>query len=76
MTIETYTVTADPPQIPDADKPVVAQAAGRPARHDRRAGAVPARAPRRRTDTCVLAKGVSTANEAKIQALGLTGIYA
>ena len=25
MTIETYTITADPPQIPDAKRPAVAQ---------------------------------------------------
>jgi len=75
MTIETYTIAADPTQIPDADRPSVAQKlAGL-------LGTTPAqvlnrlRHPASRRNA-VLAKGVSTANEAKIQNLGLTGIYA
>jgi cell division protein FtsI (penicillin-binding protein 3) len=75
MTIETYTVTADPTQIPDAKKPAVAQ---------QLAGPLGTTAPQvlslllhpTSVKYVVLAKGVSTANETKIQDLGLTGIYA
>jgi cell division protein FtsI (penicillin-binding protein 3) len=75
MTIETYTVTADPTQLPEARRPAVAQQLAGPL------GIAAAQvlsllghptSPR----YVVLAKGVSTANEAKIQDLGLTGIYA
>ena len=75
MTIETYTVTADPTQIPDAKRPAVAQQLAGPL------GIAAAQvlsllghptSPR----YVVLAKGVSTANETEIQDLGLTGVYA
>jgi cell division protein FtsI (penicillin-binding protein 3) len=73
MTIETYTVTADPPLIPDADKPSVAQEL---------AGLLGLTAaqvlsllvhPSSR-DYVQLATRVSTANEAKIQALDIPGL--
>jgi cell division protein FtsI (penicillin-binding protein 3) len=75
MTIETFTISADPTQIPDADRPAVAQ---------QLAGLLGTTAaqllnllrhPTSRKNV-VLAKGVSNANETKIQDLGLTGIYA
>jgi cell division protein FtsI (penicillin-binding protein 3) len=75
MTIETYTVTADPTQIPDAKKPAVAQ---------QLAGLLAMTAAQvlyllehpTSTRYVVLAKGVSNANETKIADLGLIGIYA
>jgi len=75
MTIETYTVTADPTQIPGAKKPAVAQ---------QLAGLLGMTAPQvlyllehpTSTRYVVLAKGVSNANETRIADLGLTGIYA
>jgi len=75
MTIETYTVTADPTQIPDGKKPAVAQ---------QLAGLLGMTAAQvlylmehpTSTRYVVLAKGVSNANETKIAGLGLTGIYA
>ncbi len=74
MTIETYTIAADPTQIPDADRPAVAQKlAGL-------LGTTPAqvlyllRHPASRKNV-ILAKGVSTGNETRIESLGLTGIY-
>jgi cell division protein FtsI (penicillin-binding protein 3) len=75
MTIETYTVTADPTQVPDAKKPAVAQ---------QLAGLLGMTAAqvlyllRHPTSSkyVVLAKGVSNANETKIADLGLTGVYA
>jgi cell division protein FtsI (penicillin-binding protein 3) len=74
MTIETYTVTADPTEIPGAKKPAVAQ---------QLAGLLGMAAAQvlyllehpTSTRYVVLAKGVSNANEVKIQDLGLTGIY-
>jgi cell division protein FtsI (penicillin-binding protein 3) len=74
MTVETYQVWADPPQIPDADKPTVAQQLAGPL------GMPAARilgllehptSPQ----YVVLANGVSAANDAKITALNITGIY-
>jgi cell division protein FtsI (penicillin-binding protein 3) len=75
MTIETYTVTADPTQIPGAKKPAVAQ---------QLAGLLGMTAAQvlsllehpTSTRYVVLAKGVSNANETRIADLGLTGIYA
>jgi cell division protein FtsI (penicillin-binding protein 3) len=75
MTIETYTVTADPTQVPDAKKPAVAQ---------QLAGLLGMTAAQvfyllghpTSSKYVVLAKGVSNANEAKIADLGLIGIYA
>jgi cell division protein FtsI (penicillin-binding protein 3) len=75
MTIETYTVTADPTQIPAAKRPAVAQQLAGPL------GLTAARVldlleHPTSTRYVVLAKGVSNANETKIAGLGLTGIYA
>jgi len=76
MTIETYTITADPPQIPAAAKPVVAQQLAGPL-------ALPAarilyllQHPSS-TDFVVLAKNVSATNDATIEALKFfnAGIY-
>ena len=75
MTIETYTVTADPTQIPDAKKPVVArQLAGLLGQTAAQVLYLLEHHVSKRY--VVLAKGVSTANETTIQSLGLTGIYA
>jgi cell division protein FtsI (penicillin-binding protein 3) len=72
MTVETYTVTADPPQI--ADKPLAAQQLagplGMPAAQVLNLLAHPTS-----KDYVVLAKHVPAASESKIAALGLTGIY-
>ncbi len=75
MTIETYTVTADPPKIPDADKPSrraakLAGPLGLPAAQV----LSPARATRSSPEYVQLATGVSTGNEAKIAALDIPGI--
>jgi cell division protein FtsI (penicillin-binding protein 3) len=74
MTSETYTVTADPTQIPDADQPAVAQQLAAPL-------GLPAatilnllRHPSS-PKWVQLAQGVSIANEAKIEALDFVGIY-
>jgi cell division protein FtsI (penicillin-binding protein 3) len=72
MTVETYTVTADPPQI-TADKATVAQ---------QLAGPLGVPAPQvlyllehpTSPQYVVLAKGVSAENQAKIAALDITGI--
>ncbi len=75
MTIETYTVTADPTQIPDAKRPAVAQQLAGPL------GMTAAQVlyllgHPTSSKYVVLAKGVSNADETKIAGLGLTGIYA
>jgi cell division protein FtsI (penicillin-binding protein 3) len=78
MTLETYTVTADPPQIKDADKPAVAQELAGPLgltaanvlymlRH-------PAAPPDWPKDYRKLATGVSTTAEAQIAAFAIPGI--
>jgi cell division protein FtsI (penicillin-binding protein 3) len=75
MTIEKYTVTADPTQIPVAKRPDVAQQLAGPLRM---AAAQVLSLLDHPTSPryVVLAKGVPTRNETVIQALGLTGIYA
>jgi cell division protein FtsI (penicillin-binding protein 3) len=75
MTIETFTVTADPTQIPAAKQPAVAQQLAGPL------GTTAAQVLnllRHPTSSkyVVLAKGVSSASETKIADLDLTGIYA
>jgi cell division protein FtsI (penicillin-binding protein 3) len=70
MTIETYTVAADPPKIADADKASVAQELARPL------GLTAAQVLSKllhptSPDYVQLAKGVSTSNEAKIEALDI-----
>ena len=78
MTIETYTITADPPEIADADKPAVAQqlaaAIGQTAA-GLTAGKVLnlLRHPSSR-QWVELATGVSTTNEAKVEALNIPGL--
>ena len=75
MSIETYTVAADPTQIPEAKRQAVAQ---------RLSGPLDTTAAQllyllghpTSSRYVVLAKGVSNANETKIQGLGLTGVYA
>jgi cell division protein FtsI (penicillin-binding protein 3) len=75
MTIEKYTIAADPTQVPGAKRPAVAQQLagllGKTAEQVLYLLDHPTSA-----RNVVLAKGVSSANEAKIQGLGLTGIYA
>jgi cell division protein FtsI (penicillin-binding protein 3) len=73
MTIETYTITADPTQITDADKPAVAQELAGPL------GLTAARVlnllrhpPGR--EWVQLATGVSTTHEANIQAMNIPGL--
>ncbi len=73
MTIETYTVTADPPQIPDADKPSVAQELAGPLGLTAAQVLSLLRHPSS-PDYVQLATGVSTANEAKIEALDIPGV--
>jgi len=74
MTIETYTVTADPTQIPDAKKPAVAQQLAGPLRTSA-AQLLYLLNHHASPRYVVLAKGVSNAAETTIQGLGLTGIY-
>jgi cell division protein FtsI (penicillin-binding protein 3) len=73
MTIETYKVTADPPKIPDADKPSVAQELagplGLPAAQVLSLLLHPSS-----PDYVQLATGVSTANEAKIEAFDIPDV--
>jgi cell division protein FtsI (penicillin-binding protein 3) len=72
MTVETYTVTADPPQI--ADKPLAARQLagplGMPAARVENLLAHPTS-----PDYVVLAKHVPAASESRIAALGIAGIY-
>jgi cell division protein FtsI (penicillin-binding protein 3) len=74
MTVETYQVWADPPEITAASKPAVAQELAGPL------GMPAARILdllERPTSPqyVVLANGVSAANDAKIEALKITGVY-
>jgi cell division protein FtsI (penicillin-binding protein 3) len=75
MTIETYTVTADPTQIPDAKKPAVAQqlapVLGVPAVQLLRL----LRPADPNSKWAQLAQNVSTGNEDKLTALDIIGIY-
>jgi cell division protein FtsI (penicillin-binding protein 3) len=78
MTIETYTVTADPPEIADADKPADARALA--AALGQTSSGLTAgkvlnllRHPTS-TDYVVLATGVSTTDEAKVEALNIPGL--
>jgi cell division protein FtsI (penicillin-binding protein 3) len=78
MTIETYTVTADPPEIADADKPADARALA--AALGKTSSGLTAvkvlnllRHPTS-TDYVVLATGVSTTDEAKVEALNIPGL--
>jgi cell division protein FtsI (penicillin-binding protein 3) len=73
MTIETYTVTSDPTMIADADKPAVAQQLAGPLSLTAAKVLDMLRHPSSR-QWVQLAKGVSTTNEAKIEALGIPGI--
>jgi cell division protein FtsI (penicillin-binding protein 3) len=73
MTIETYTVTADPPEIADADKPTVAGQLAGPL------GMTAAQVlnlllHHASPDWVQLATGVSTVSEAKIEALNIPGL--
>jgi cell division protein FtsI (penicillin-binding protein 3) len=72
VTVETYTVTADPPQI--ADKPLAAEQLaaplGMPAPQILQLLEHPTS-----KDYVVLAKSVSAANQARIAALNILGIY-
>ena len=73
MTLETYTVTADPPLIQDADKPSVAQELAAPLRLS--AAAVLNLLHHPSSPQWVqLATGVSTTDEAKIESFGIAGI--
>jgi cell division protein FtsI (penicillin-binding protein 3) len=73
MTIETYKVTADPPKIPDADKPSVAQELAGPLGLPAAQVLSLLRHPSS-PDYVQLATGVSTANEAKIEAFGIPDV--
>jgi cell division protein FtsI (penicillin-binding protein 3) len=73
MTIETYTVTSDPTMITDADKPAVAQQLAGPLGLTAAKVLDLLRHPSSR-QWVLLAKGVSTTNEAKIEALDIPGI--
>jgi cell division protein FtsI (penicillin-binding protein 3) len=78
MTIETYTVTADPPEITDADKPAAARklaaALGQTAAGLTAAKVLDLLLHPTSTQYVVLASGVSTTNEAKVEALNIPGI--
>jgi cell division protein FtsI (penicillin-binding protein 3) len=74
MTIETFTYTADPTQISAADKPVFAQQLAGPLGMTSASILNLLRHPTS-PKYVVLAKGVSAADEARIDALGLVGIY-
>ena len=71
MTVETYTVTADPPQI--ADKPGAAQELAGPLGLSAQQVLQFLEHPTSK-DYVVLAKGVTAANEAKIATLNILGI--
>ena len=74
MTIETYTVTADPTQIPVAKRAAVARQLAGPLGIGAAQLLYLLNHPTSRRYVA-LAKGVSNANETTIQGLGLTGIY-
>ena len=73
MTIETYKVTADPPKIPDADKPSVAQELAGPLGLPAEQVLSLLRHPSS-PDYVQLATGVSTGNEAKIEAFDIPDV--
>ena len=75
MTVETYTIAADPPLIKDADKPAVARELAAPLGLTAAKVLSLLRHPSS-PDWVQLAKGVSTANEAKIEAMDIPGISA
>lgn len=72
MTVETYTVTADPPQI--TDKPQAAQQLAEPLGLPAAQVLTLLEHPTSK-DYVLLAKGVSAANEATITGLNLVGVY-
>ena len=76
MTVTKYQVTADPPQIPGAEKPTVAQQLASPLGM-RAAQVLNLLEHPSSTDYVVLASGVSATNDAKIEALNVfgAGIY-
>jgi cell division protein FtsI (penicillin-binding protein 3) len=74
MTIETFTYTADPTQIPAAGQPAVARELAGPLGLTAATIANLLRHPTSKKYV-VLAKGVSSASEAKIAALDIVGIY-
>jgi cell division protein FtsI (penicillin-binding protein 3) len=73
MTLETYTVTADPPLISDAEKPSVAQELAAPL-HLSAAQVLNLLRHPSSPQWVQLATGVSTTDEAKIESLGISGI--
>jgi cell division protein FtsI (penicillin-binding protein 3) len=73
MTIETYTVTSDPTLITDAGKPAVAQELAAPLSTTAAQVLNLLRHPTSKKYV-VLGKGVSSADEVKIQAFGIPGI--
>ncbi|MGH3299184.1 MAG: penicillin-binding transpeptidase domain-containing protein, partial [Trebonia sp.] len=77
MTLETYTVTADPPLIPDEDKPAAAQDLAGPLGLSAAKVLDMLRYPKSfngGTDWVKFASGVSTTNEARIAAYDIPGI--
>ncbi|MGH3249480.1 MAG: peptidoglycan D,D-transpeptidase FtsI family protein, partial [Trebonia sp.] len=73
MTLETYTITADPPLIKDADKPSVAQELAGPLGLSAAKVLNLLRHPSSR-EWVLLGTGVSTSNEEKIAAFDVPGI--
>ncbi len=73
MTLETYTITADPPLIADKDKPTVARELAGPLGLSAVRVLYLLRHPSS-PEYVVLAKGVSTTNEAKVAALDIPGL--
>jgi cell division protein FtsI (penicillin-binding protein 3) len=73
MTLETYTVTADPPLIPDAAKVSVAQELAAPL-HLSAAQVLNLLRHPSSPQWVKLATGVSTTDEAKIESFGISGI--
>jgi len=71
MTVETYTVTADPPQI--ADKPLAAQELAAPLGLTQQQVLNLLEHPTSK-DYVVLAKGVSAPNQTRIAALNIVGV--
>ncbi|WP_300614076.1 penicillin-binding protein 2, partial [Trebonia sp.] len=74
MTVETYTVTADPPQIPAADRPGVAARLAGPLGMPAQQILTLLRHPTS-PDYVVLAKNLPAAQGDKVSALAITGIY-
>jgi cell division protein FtsI (penicillin-binding protein 3) len=73
MTLETYTVTADPPLVPDKDKPTVARELAGPLGLTAARVLYLLRHPSSR-EYVKLADGVSTTNEATIAAFNIAGL--